>query len=115
MVIIMAKTTQIDDVFGYIEATKKSETKSGNGYHYAFLVQAVGMRAATGQSKGTKPQWYNAYAGTIKAEKYFDSFHKGQLVGINLTDDKDFNNIASIHNASKAKKAVAAESAEAQA
>lgn len=109
MVIIMAKTTQIDDVFGYIAATKKSETKSGNGYHYAFLVQAVGMRAAT------KPQWYNAYAGTIKAEKYFDSFHKGQLVGINLTDDKDFNNIASIHNASKAKKAVAETSAQAEA
>lgn len=107
MVIIMA--TQKDDVFGYIAALKKSTTKDGNGLHYAFLVQSVG------QSKDTKPQWYNAYAGTIKAEKFFDSFYKGQLVGINLTNDKNFNNIASIHNASKAKSATATQSQSAQA
>lgn len=105
----MAKTTQKDDVFGFIEAIKKSETKDGNGYHYAFLVQAVGMRAAT------KPQWYNAYAGTIKAEKFFDSFTKGQLVGINLTNDKDFANIANMHNASKAKKVTQTADAQAEA
>lgn len=86
---------QVNDVFGYIEQIKKNPAKDGKMMHYAFLVQAVGLRAAT------KPQWYNAYATTFKGESFLDSFKNGQLVGIDLTKNTTVNNIASIHNASK--------------
>lgn len=92
---IMAKKTVKDDVFGYIVSTNKKTNKDGS-LHFGYLVQKVGSKE--------KPAWYNGYAKTTKQEAFYDSFHKGQLVGINLMDKKDFNDILNMHNASKAKK-----------
>lgn len=91
------KTVTKDDVFGFILATKKSYVQTGKSgaYRYAFLVKTIGS--------DQDAAWYNAIGSTPKAINYLDGFTKGKRVGLNLTKNQNFNDIANIHHASSKK------------
>lgn len=104
MVIIMAQTVKqtsaktVDDVFGYIVNVKKTLVNKGDftGYRYSFLVKSLKPKDAN-----VPAQFYNDVATTVKACAYLDTFKKGDRVGINLTDNVNFNDIKNIHHAGR--------------